>query len=185
MLHARKFRWHVIFIVQNVDAIDKQLKKSLFEYVLICKRLNKIPVPFINFFSKLIFSKPVTLPDVHLGITKLGTEQHAAIVDRKFYRCHDLYAAYRTGQVFSHDELITNDNEIIDMRAPYTMLSAWHIKGRYELTLKQRIIKFINNLFNRLDATISRRSQTGGSFVASCLVKDLTATFDKTPVNIW
>lgn len=121
MMHARKYRWNVYLIVQHEDMIDKQLRDILGEHLIVCQRLDRIKV-----------FKIFRLPKVHQAKTYYGCVRDGdAVVDTDYYKSHDLYSAYDTGQVFSNQEEVLN-NKIIDMRAPYTLLSAWHIKGRYE-----------------------------------------------------
>lgn len=122
MMHARKYRWNVYLIVQHEDMIDKQLRDILGEHLIVCQRLDRIKV--FKFFR---------LPKVHQAKTYYGCVRDGdAVVDINYYKSHDLYSAYDTGQVFSNQEELLN-GKLIDMRAPYTMLSAWHIKGRYEV----------------------------------------------------
>ena len=52
LLHSRKKGWDVIFIVQSVELIDKQIRVSLLEHLGICKRLDRFKIPFIGFILK-------------------------------------------------------------------------------------------------------------------------------------
>ena len=47
-IHARKYGWDVYFICQNIDQIDKQLRQSLFEYVVRMNRLDRMKIPFVS-----------------------------------------------------------------------------------------------------------------------------------------
>ena len=129
-LHARKMRWDIYFIVQSIDLLDKQLVAALAEHRVACKRADVLPVPFLGTLCKLLTGYRVRFPQFHLGIVFYGTATGAAIVDRWWYRGKDLYSAYDTGQVFRPGLELLN-GEFVDMRAPFSYLSRWHLDGRY------------------------------------------------------
>ena len=129
-LHARKYHWDVILIVQSEEMIDKQLRQSLCEHLVIARRMDRIAVPVVGRLVKLLTGKRVTLPKMHVASVYYGENTQALRVDRWWYRGADLYPAYRTGQVFRMDVQI-HHGEAVDMRAPYTVLSPWHLVGRY------------------------------------------------------
>jgi hypothetical protein len=130
-LHARKLRWDVYMIVQHEEMIDKQIRDALGEHIIVCQRMDRIKV-----------FKLFRLPKVHQAKTYYGSSKDL-IVDIEYYKAKDLYAAYDTGQVFSSQEEVLN-GKVVDMRAPYTMLSAWHLKGRYEQLASEKSIKFFS-----------------------------------------
>lgn len=109
MIHARKQGWHVILIAQHADLIDKQLRRSLVEFVGVCRRLDRMK--FLGF----------RLPRLHLAIVRYGTEQFAPIAERWLFRGAHYYKAYDTRQVFDRET----------SPGMHSMLSAWHLKGRY------------------------------------------------------
>lgn len=111
LLHARKLRWHVILIVQHHSLLDKQVRDSLVEMYGNCRRMDRVKVP----------GMPFKLPKMHLCVVTYGTQQHALVAERWWYRSADLYQAYDTGQIFEASNT-----------APHCMLSAWHVKGRYQ-----------------------------------------------------
>ena len=119
-LHARKFGWDVYFVVQHLEVVDKQLRESLCEFHVVCRRLDRLKVPVLG----------IGLPKVHVARVDYGYGPSAVKSERWVYRARDLYQAYDTRQVFAHDQLYTQSGPV-DMRAPYTLLSAWHLKGRY------------------------------------------------------
>jgi hypothetical protein len=110
LLHARKLRWHVYLVVQHYSLLDKQVRDSVMEMVGTCRRLDRAKFPLI----------PFRLPKIHVCTVRYGTLPTAMKADAWWYRSHDLYAAYDTGQVFT----LANN-------APFTMLSAYHLVGRY------------------------------------------------------
>ncbi|EEZ3328896.1 hypothetical protein D1O90_005074, partial [Escherichia coli] len=120
-LHARKMRWDIIFIMQNVDACDAQLRDSLCEHFVQCRRLDRLRL-----------FKVIKLPRIHHANVYYGTNSTTGMyVERWVYRGTDLFEAYDTEQVF-HDGVEFLASGATDMRASYTQLSAWHLKGRYE-----------------------------------------------------
>ena len=132
-LHARKLHWDILFLIQDVEAVDKQLRGALCEHLVTCRRLDRIPIPGLNMLSKLFASKRTTMPKVHVGVVRYGVNDSALVVDRWWYSGGDLYSAYSTGQAFRDDVMICGDGSVVDMRASYSMLSSWHLVGRYQI----------------------------------------------------
>lgn len=146
LLHARKHGWNVAYLLQSADYCDPQVRETALTYHVSCRKLAKYRVPFVGKMFGL------RLPRATLATIYAGYGVNAVDHSREVYRGADLYQAYNTRQVFrSGMELIGGDFH--DMRAPYTMLSAWHLKGRFaepELE-KQRIrIPTVNDLLNWL-----------------------------------
>lgn len=157
-IHARKKRWHVFLLVQDVSLLDAQARSALCEHLVICKRLDrmKIPWPFlmIAFFIvwmlsawwvgfvalgiwsafqqvwQFKFGRKFGLPRMHIANVHYGDNRTAMIAERWWFRGSDLFKGYRTGQVFAEDVIYWNGQRV-DMRAPYTVLSSWHLRGRY------------------------------------------------------
>lgn len=121
-LHARKLRWDVMFLIQDIESCDAQIVRSLCEHLVICRRLDRFKVMGIH------------LPRLHIANVYYGKTTEAQ-VDKWMYRGGDLFDSYDTRQVFKDDVIFTPAGPV-DMRAPYTMLSAWHLKGRYLAPVK-------------------------------------------------
>lgn len=118
-LHARKLRWDVMFIIQDIESCDSQIVRALCEHLVICRRMDRMK--FLR----------MPLPKMHIANVYYGRTAEVR-VDRWTYRAQDLYNAYDTRQVFRDGrEFYQHLKDPMDMRAPYTMLSAWHLKGRY------------------------------------------------------
>jgi len=130
MLHARKFGWDVMLIVQDVSIIDKQLKLALCEHLVICKRLDRLQIPFLSKITNFMFGVKLHFPKVHRARVYYGDSEQDLLADKWSYMARDLYNAYDTRQVFVADELVLNDKPI-DMRATYTLLPRWYVEGRY------------------------------------------------------
>lgn len=118
-LHARKRRWDVLLLVQNVEVVDKQLRQSLCEHLVDCKRLDRVPIPVIG---KIIGAR---FPKIHTGTVYLGDTTSALKVDRWWYRGRDLYGAFDTEQVFDDGhEWSDRQGQRIDYRATWCQLPA-------------------------------------------------------------
>jgi hypothetical protein len=147
---ARKHGFNSFFISQDVESIDAQIRKSLVEHVVYCKRTDRINIPLISNIFRW-FGINLKFPLLHVATVRLGLNKTDLVVDRWIAKGAEFYAAYNTKQKFrieGHDY----DNTIqyrytpspvggLYIDAPYTVtslcnntysvLSAWHIKGRY------------------------------------------------------
>ena len=117
-LHARKLRWDIIFLIQDIEACDGQIARALCEHLVICRRMDRY-----RLFK-------LKLPRFHIATVYYGQQNKGNFVERWTYRGTDLYGMYDTRQVFSDGHEFLN-GDLVDMRAPSTVLSAWHTKGRY------------------------------------------------------
>lgn len=126
LVHSRKKRWDVIFLIQHSNALDKQVREMLMEYNVRCRRFDKIKLPVISWLGELLTFGlwDGYLPRVHLGVvvyTQGGTAQSPLVTDRWFYLGRDLYPAYDTEQVFTENY----------PHGAFTYLPPWHVSGRY------------------------------------------------------
>lgn len=109
-----------MLIVQDLSLIDKQLRTALCEFVVVCRRLDRLSVPFVSSFAKMVGFK-VSMPRVHVATVKYGTSLDAPVSERWMYRGTSLYSAYDTKQIFKQDNGI----------GIHTVLSRYHLQGRY------------------------------------------------------
>lgn len=116
--HTRKLRWDVMFIAQSETMLDKQIRDSFGEHLVICKRLDRMSVPFVGWLFRLLGFN-ITMPKIHVGIVRYGLAKSDLVVARWMYRARDLYSAYDTEQVFSSDT----------SPALYSYLSPYSLKG--------------------------------------------------------
>lgn len=160
--HVRKQHWHTFFITQDIDSIDKQAR-NIVEHVVRCKRTDRMTIPILGWLLKL-FGMTGKLPQIHLGYVHYGKSQHAQHVETwKFYG-DGLNGAYNTDQIFSDDPkyffdfptywkhtrpltspvLIpkSTDNLPMEIIGTHSMLSAWHLKGRYLKKARFNLHKF-------------------------------------------
>ena len=129
-LHARKLRWDILFIVQDISIVDKQLRDTLCEHLVVCRRMDKIPIPLVGRLLSLFTGSRLKFPKLHIAAVYYGDNELALKVDRWIYRGSDLYEGYDTQQIFADGREYIND-EYVDCRVSYSLLSAWHLRGRY------------------------------------------------------
>ncbi|CAG0983500.1 hypothetical protein MTYP_01891 [Methylophilaceae bacterium] len=134
--HVRKQHWHTLFITQDIESIDAQARRALIEHKVVCKRTDRLSIPFLGPVLRL-FGFKGTLPQIHFGIVRYGKQDWSPKVDTWIYRGTKLYDAYNTDQVFTEeperDILLHGRDRDYPAQAtgPYTVLSPWHLKGRY------------------------------------------------------
>lgn len=123
LIHARKHGWHVYYLMQGVNQVDKQLREALFEYVGRCIRFDKVRIPLLGGLLSAVSFGLLSgrLPRFHLCNIRMGVDPTGILIDRILYRHDALHSAFDTRQVFS--EFYSD--------GIYSMLSAWHLKGRY------------------------------------------------------
>ncbi|MDO8067915.1 zonular occludens toxin domain-containing protein [Janthinobacterium sp. SUN206] len=121
-IHARKYGWDVYFICQNIDQIDKQLRQSLFEYVVRMNRLDRMKIPFVSAGIQLLTAgySNGSMPRLHIGVVRLGCSPDGIVADRWHFRGDDLNNAYNTTQVFSDSY----------QHGIHSVLSSWHLQAR-------------------------------------------------------
>lgn len=156
LLHSRKKRWDVFFIVQDQSLLDKQVRTAMMEFLVTCKRLDRYRIPF---FGELWRSLTLgygsgNMPKMHLAVVLYtggsGTIAGAAVSDRWLYRGRDLYPAYDTEQVFKsplpynpHDSIEDRRRAVDSFQGAFSYLTPWHLTGRYGMSsLWDRLCKW-------------------------------------------
>jgi len=142
-VHSRKLGWDVYFICQSPAQIDKQVRESLVELSVSCKRLDKIRIPFLGSISKHLLGIEIRPPKIHVATIRYGMGNEAVVNDRWTYTGRSLYHGYDTRQIFK-------DNYSDGL---FSYLSPWHIKGYAEnipLRLSQRVKAFFTPLPRRV-----------------------------------
>jgi len=106
LLHSRKLGWDVFLIVQNITLLDKQIRDSMAEYVVTCRRLDRIQIPLVGRFLSFITAGMVKglMPQVHLALVRYGIGPGSIHAQTWTYRGRDLYAAYQSVQVIHAGE---------------------------------------------------------------------------------
>lgn len=121
LIHSRKRGWDVYFIAQAIGQVDKQVREALVEYVAVCRRLDRMRVPFVGRFFSMLTGGLVSgyMPKLHVAAVRYGTAHDSVIADRWVYLGRDLYRAYDTRQVFSESY----------SAGVYSYLTPWHLEG--------------------------------------------------------
>ena len=114
--NARKKGWDVYLIVQDVDSLDKQVRQALEEHVVVCRRIDRWMVPFVGRLFKSLLGIDLKMPRVHVAAVRYAD----LLVERWWYSGRDIQEGYDTGQVLQRES-----------SGPYSILSAWHVRGRY------------------------------------------------------
>lgn len=129
-IHARKNGWDLMLLVQDIDMLDKQLIGMLAEHLVVCRRLDRIKIPVLGWFAGLVGYK-LTFPKVHSAKVHYGENEQAYVVERWLYRARHLYPAFDTKQKFS----------ILYDKGVYSVLSPWHVKGRYMVRNESLLVR--------------------------------------------
>lgn len=143
LIHARKHRWTTYLMAQDVEMIDKQVRQAVCEYSVKCINMENIKIPVIGHF----LGNKGKLPRMHLAQVSL-TDVSGVQIDREFYRADDIQNGYDTEQVFRKWAREPSDagfKEEVYM-GPFSYLSPWHIKGRFE-TVAVKKKSFFASLF--------------------------------------
>jgi len=118
-LHSRKKRWDIFFIVQNIGIIDRQLRDTLCEHMVVCTRTDRYKIPLVGSFLSAVGIR-VQLPKFHIGKVYYGvTENRHTFLESWYYRATDLYSSYDTEQVF-RDEIPVFDGELRIRKGSYS-----------------------------------------------------------------
>lgn len=124
LIHSRKYGWDTYFIAQGQEQLDKQLRTTQLEYHVAVKNTGKWPIPLLSPLALMLFNYKLFFPKIHIGIIRQGMERDAFKVSRRWFLGRDLYPAYDTQQVF-----LDRDNP--SAVGIHTLLSCYHLKGRY------------------------------------------------------
>lgn len=123
LVHSGKFCWDVYYLLHDVEQVDKQLRKSFFEFTTRHVSMRKVKIPFVGWAANLLFGGRVGyFPPFHTYSTRLGTEPTGMRTDGGMFAAHDVHKAYDTQQKFSEDY----------PHGTHSVLSPWHVKGRHE-----------------------------------------------------
>lgn len=91
-IHLRKRYWDVAFLVQDISMVDAQVRQALCEYLVVCKRTDRIKIPGTN----------INAPKMHVASVYYGdTPKKELKEDTWIYKGTGLYDAYDTTQAFS------------------------------------------------------------------------------------
>lgn len=97
LLHSRKLAWDVVLIVQNIGIVDKQIRISCIESLITVRRMDRLKWMGLR------------LPRMHLAVERYGTEMHAPIAERTFFRGSRYFKCYDTTELLG--EFSQNEDE--------------------------------------------------------------------------
>ncbi|WP_133470534.1 zonular occludens toxin domain-containing protein [Paraglaciecola marina] len=138
MLHIRKAGWDVMFIIQHIEMIDKQVREGLGELVATCRRADRLRIPFFTPFFGML-GIPLRPPRIHVAEVRYGTHSTAPLNDRWVYRGNNLFNAYDTRQVFG-----SNDCGLHSMLPAYNVYGCTIKKWDYEKRrFKENTVKWL------------------------------------------
>jgi len=98
-LHSRKMGWDCILICQHQSMLDKQIREAFCEYLVVCKRSDKLRIPFVGWFFK------ATLPRFHICFVRYGLEPMAPIAERWIFRGNGWFECYQTKWISDADSM--------------------------------------------------------------------------------
>ena len=147
LLHARKYGWDVIFIIQDVSAIDNQARELLMEYCVTCKRLDRMGVPIIGpLVNVMSFGEmKIQLPRIHVANVQYTETKQTT--DRWICRGSDIYGAYDTKQIFSPHYIA--DPEQSGVAGVYTLLRPWFFEGRHMVPRNKEFYMRLSRIYFR------------------------------------
>lgn len=138
LIHSGKLGWDVYYQMQGLEQVDKQLRSTQIEYHISVKRTDRWPIPGVTGLFKLV-GLDVRFPKLHVGVIRHGCDRDSLVVDRKWYKAKDLFNAYDTRQVFL-------DRDHPRACGLHSVLSPWHIKGRYMPEPPPKWLRFLFGL---------------------------------------
>lgn len=131
LIHLRKLGWDGLFIVQNIEMLDKQLCGMLAEHLVVCRRLDRLKVPYFGGAMRA-FGLKGNLPKIHRAKVHYGHTEADIVSETWTYTGKRYYQAYNTLQKFSSAY----------PHGVHSVLSPWHMKGRYainSLPIRERL----------------------------------------------
>jgi len=97
LLHSRKKGWDVILQIQDFESLDAQIRRSLAEHVVFCRRTDRLPIPVLG----ALLGNVIRLPKFHIGFVRYGEKGTSPLVDTWITRGSRFYYAYDTRQIFN------------------------------------------------------------------------------------
>lgn len=130
LAQSRKDGWDLLFLCQQEKQIDSQIRNSLFELHATARNLSKIGIPVISFLMMYFFEVKLTLPSMHVFTQRYGFGKNAPVAVSETVSDKGLYECYDTKQKIDPTASDPGHPQVFGS-ATATMLSAWHLRGRY------------------------------------------------------
>lgn len=138
-LHARKLGWDVLLIIQNITILDSQARDAIAEHTVFCKRLDRFSVPLLSPLWKMLTGSRLPGPKIHVARVVYGISDDDPLVERWLTQGTRLHRCYDTKQAFRSDY----------PHGPYSLLTPWHLRGRYFTWSKEKIMQFARVMSRR------------------------------------
>lgn len=135
LAQSRKDGWDLLFLAQDPKQIDAQIRNSLFELHGIARNMNKVGIPVVSFMVQWFFNVKLRLPPFHVFTMRYGFGNNSAMANTEVFGGAALYECYDTKQKINPEAAELGNPQLFGS-APASMLSAWHLKGRYMGVLK-------------------------------------------------
>jgi hypothetical protein len=120
--HARKHGYDTWYIMQNVIQVDKQLRESFIEQTVRHTSFAKVKIPFVGWILGALFGERMSFfPRFHSAVFRIGVNPQDLVTNRAMFTGKDVEPCYDTRQVFMENY----------PHGTHSVLSPWHIKGRY------------------------------------------------------
>jgi hypothetical protein len=158
LLHIRKNRWDVIFLIQDISMVDKQAREGTAELVGFCRRLDRLTVPLIGPLVQVLTGIKITLPRMHLCIVKYGYSMNSIVVERFVYKGTELYKGYDTEQEIVHNQPFARGIIKNGAEGAFSYLPPWYYRGRH------RFRKTVGNYMN-LTKIVARKYNRVACFI--------------------
>jgi len=137
-VHARKKRWDVIFVIQHLNALDKQFRDMFAEHIVYCNRMDRLRVPFGFRHIVQLMGFSGNLPKIHRALVMYGTGPNAIKVDSWIYTGKSLYSSFATEQGFKSE----NEGGI------YQLIPPWYLNRGNDSDFrffKRKVQEFFTN----------------------------------------
>lgn len=138
-LHARKLRWDVYLIIQDISILDAQAREALAEHTVFCRRLDNIRIPLIGGLVKVFTGIRLKLPRIHHAKVVYGMTKQDLLSDTWTYRGTHMFNWYDTDQIFLANY----------PHGPYSMLTPWHLYGRYSVPMSLENVMRLTKIYWR------------------------------------
>lgn len=114
LLHSGKLGWDLFFIVQHPSLVDKQARLTLFDFTVICRRLDRLKIPLVGKIGKAITFGlwSGNMPRVHVASVLYGSGPGAVQTDTWWYRGDELFGAYNTRQLVRGHDAAQGNREV-------------------------------------------------------------------------
>lgn len=134
LVHSRKLGWDLYLTCQSFNAVDKQVRESVVEYLIRCVRYDKHRIPFFGHLLGVLNDDWGRLPRFHKSATYMVVEGSVAkhAVDSDYFQGDELHKAYDTRQIFTSSY----------PHGVHSLLSSWHLSGRHGVRRRRSVIEW-------------------------------------------